>query len=230
MINRIMKKIISPEINYTPEYIHAIENRVSNFLEYSQLPKVFMQDGIDMEMAPARLRQLYENRDEIIESNGRCNQLIQLSDYRESGYITSAIIESYVVDCIKADKYIKTILYIDTNLLLNDYKRLIGISESPITYLQHDMEILNKEIFTADFIFWDKFVLPITGDYSQFQFSKLYDILSIRYRNCVGNMFFVNMPIERLPFNHEFWVMMNVDNKNILNFQNDSYKHLDRSN
>jgi hypothetical protein len=87
----------------------------------------------------------------------------------------------------------------------------------------YDFETLYREIYDADFIFWDKFNLADTN----YETAKLYEILSVRYGNKLGNVFFMkgnNASDLYANFNEEIMNVMDVTN--IYDFRNEVYKHI----
>jgi hypothetical protein len=187
MINRIVNSVIDKLNITTEEYKNSIYKRVDMFLEYSQLPEYCMLRGLDVSRLPIGLKSIYASTQDIIDSKFD-NTIINTDTFVDTGHISALLMEKYVVDSLIADKHISSMLYIDTNLLIDDYKKLINSKDghlSPSTI--HSLDVLYKEIYEADYVFWDKFSMVSGG----FATNKLYEILSIRQRRCLGNMYFV---------------------------------------
>ena len=85
----------------------------------------------------------------------------------------------YILNSLKDDSHIKTMLYVDTNVFMEDLKRFmnkdtfgdVGLK------LEYSLDVLFKDIYEADFVFWDNFNLVNT----QYEVDKLYEIFSRRY-------------------------------------------------
>lgn len=201
-------------------YKKSIENKYDNFINYTQLPLIFRTSDIDIKELCPKSKKLYHSITNII--NNKYNIGIQLQSYKDSGFICSMLLEKYFYDIISKDEHLPNILYIDTNLLMKDYKKLIEKGSDNIDVnLTHSLDTLQIYIEQADFVFWDKFSMV----QSNYEISKLYDILSIRYRNCLGNMFFSNKPINSLTdiMSLEMANVMNIDV--ILGLEQETFKH-----
>lgn len=186
MINRIYEKVVASIPNCPDDYAQYMQDNILNIINSTQLPDVFRQQHLDLENAPTKLKSLYRNSSQIITE--RQNIMVEMKNYQYSGFISSACIENYVTIKLIQDEHIVTMLYIDTPILVEDYKRLIDRDPDKLSpRIEHNLEVLYKLIYEAEYVFWDKFDMPK----SNFDMSKLYEILSIRYRNCLGNMFFI---------------------------------------
>lgn len=188
MLDRIKEKVLEQVKNGSDDYIRGIEGDIYYALYQTQLPPVYQLEYIDRTELPAKLTKLLKDVPTLI--TYRDSVLVSLKDYKEGGFISAACMEDYVTKQILSDEHINRLLYIDTNLLIEDFKKLMDKdNDTPSPRLEHDIDVLYKWLYEADFIFWDKFDMPITS----FANSKLYEILSIRYRNCLGNMFFIKV-------------------------------------
>lgn len=218
----ILEKTLANIDNRSSDYIDAIDKRVSDFIDYTQLPRVYQQNGLDVRMLPQKIKSLLLDLFDVVEKP--LNKLILLPTYKESGYIAAMLMKQYVINCFIRDMHIPSMLYIDTNLLIEDYKKYMNITNNNLdnTILVHSTDVLFKEILTADYVFWDKFTL-VDSSYAT---SKLYDILSIRYRQCLGNMFFITGGVEAIKdlYNVEMLNVMNLSDP-ILDLQNDKFLH-----
>lgn len=207
--------------NNNPEFIDLITTRLSNVLEYANIPLRYIIDSIDINNSSSKLSTQLDRFLNIIDCNESC--LVVTNSFAYSGYIAAYIFEQYVYSKLITDEHIKSILYIDTNLLVEDYKKLITKSQnnSLNPRLHYDVDLLYNKMMDADFIFWDKFNY-ITTDYS---FTKLYEVLSSRFQNCLGNCFFASGPsmgkvLEGIDI--EFLNTMNC-NDNVFDFQRENY-------
>ena len=215
----VMDSILQNLKNVTEEYKDSIQNTLDNFITYTQLPKVFQQELLDTHNLPKKCNTLYSNITETI--NTKCNIGIKVESYKECGFIVSTILGKYLKDTILNDEHLSTVLYIDTNLLLEDYKKLMdrNTSDDSAPSLVHSLDILNKQIEVADFVFWDKFTMM----QSNYELMKIYDILSIRYRNCLGNIFFMTPDYVNV-LSKELTNVMNL--LFMLNFTEEEYQHI----
>lgn len=180
IINEILQRLEST----TPDYITSITNTVDNFITYSELPKVFQIKQIDTKRLPAKTKQLFKNIVDIISTHKSI--AITRPSYSDFGFLSAALIKQYLISSILSDSHLDNVLYIDTNLLLEDYKKLMDMNTNELSpSLVHSLDVLYGDIEKADFVFWDKFTMLR----SNYELLKVYDIISIRYRNCLGNAF-----------------------------------------
>lgn len=215
-INKLYQNLHITDIGY----MKSIESKYDIFMNYSQLPLVYKSNDIDIMNLCPKSKKLYLNITDII--SNRYNIGIQLSSYKDSGFITYMLMEKYFYDISFNDGHLFNVLYIDTNLLMKDYKKLIEKGSDNVDInLTHSLNTLQIDIEQADFVFWDKFSMI----QSNYEISKLYDILSIRYRNCLGNMFFSNKPINDLSdmLSLEMTNVMDVDI--ILDLEHETFKY-----
>lgn len=223
MINRIINNIIkNSSIPITDEYINSLYRRLQVQLDYINLPVRYLTEYIDTSNPPKELTRLGNNIQNIID--GHKNVLINLLSFKESGFIASSMIEFYLWTSMCAENHINSILYVDTNLLLEDYKKLMTNGDT-IPRLSHNKDLLFNYIYDADFVFWDKFNFVETN----YEASKIYEILSVRYRDCLGNMFFCagDTLEERLKnIGRDILDVMDCHNENIYDFTMEKYTHL----
>lgn len=221
MEDKIVTDLIAG-FNYPDEYIQSLYRRVQSYIEYTGLPKRYMKEFIDLETATSKLISL--NSDIVNIINRKESRMIWTSSFAECGFITATLIETYIKVCLSAELHLNSILYIDTNLLMSDYKRLIGDENGSKQNLIHRKDVLYKEIEEADIIFWDKFNFIET----QYEAAKIYEILSIRYRKCLGNIFFVaGDTIETIVqgLNPELLAVMDCPPEKIMRFTAEKYSH-----
>lgn len=223
MIDRILEKLISnSQSHLTDEYINSLYHRLQVQIEYSNIPKRYLTEYIDDNSASKNLIKLNNNIYDIISNNK--NVLITLNSFKESGFIATKCIENYLYLCLREESHINSILYIDTNLLLEDYKKLMTVDEiSP--RLTHSKDLVYKYVYDADFIFWDKFNFVETN----YEASKIYEILSMRYRDCLGNMFFCagdSMEERFKNIGKDILDVMDCHGSNIYDFTMEKYTHL----
>lgn len=219
MINRIINNLKGLMSATSPEFMTSLNNRLSDFIDYSQLPLIYQLEYLDIDNLSANLQLLYDNTENIFTSDK--STLILADSYRETGFIASMLMEKYIQYCIVNDLPIPAILYIDTNLLIEDYKKLMD-SDSNVDIV-HNLNVIQGEIERAYYVIWDKFSMA-NSEYAK---SKLYDILSIRYRRCLNNMFLVNENLDYIQ-NQLGIEMLNVMNLNskIVNVSKEKYIHM----
>lgn len=199
-----------PELQTSGDYYKsAMCNRYDTFIRYSQLPPAFIEREIDTESLPKHINTLYTNIYEII--HDRYNLAFDFRDFSQTGYIASMIINEYFRQCMKLDEVLDEVLYIDTNLLLDDYKKLIERNENSeeLTFT-HSLQTINKNIETASFVIWDKFTM-VNSNYDR---QKIYNIISARYRRGLGNIYFIKGSKEELGrvFDKETFNAMDLSN------------------
>ena len=221
-----MKQLIVDDIlnnlardnNLTDDYIESVKNRVDNFITYTELPKVFQQEIIDKQSLPKDTKKLFSMTDEIIQKRQSIG--VKVSSYGECGFLASTLIGTYLKNTILKDEHINTVLYIDTNLLLEDYEKLMDTNSDISPILVHSLDVLYREVENADFIIWDKFTMM----QSNYEIMKIYDIISIRYRNCLGNLFFIT-PDYNYVLSTELMDIMHW--KYTFDLTSDVYKHIE---
>lgn len=195
--------------DFHSEICDMINRRIDVFAEYSFLPNRYVIESIDLTKTHQELLDIYGSN--LVNANTTCNLnkymekfldyvanyknfLVNCSDFKISGFMAAKIMEEYVTRQIIRDAHFGTIMYIDTDLLMQDFKEIISINKSNngvvdyATQLTYGKEVLYKLIYTADFIFWDKFDTANTN----FEKDKIYEILTRRYKDCLGNAFLTN--------------------------------------
>lgn len=214
----ILQKVLQKIGNMTEDYINSIQNTIDNFIEYTELPKVYQTNFIDTTKLPLKTSKLLKDVDNLISTHTSIG--IERENYKDCGFLAALLISKYLKDSIIEDKHLNTILYVDTNLLMEDYKKLMDKnSDGTSPMLVHSLNVLNKEIEQADFVFWDKFTMI----QSNYELMKIYDILSIRYRNCLGNVFFITPDYNNI-LSVELYNVMNL--KSILDLLKEEYSYI----
>lgn len=192
----------------TIEYKNAIYKRYCDYMIYSELPIAFQEDNINKSTLPKNIKILYDNIDTIIDQN--FSYIFRFNDYEYTHNIATMLINQYFVKVIINDMTMKHILYIDTNLVMEDYKKMMNMTDSEDSVrTNHKLITLNKNIEDADVVIWDK----CTMLESNYEKSKFYDILSIRYRKGLSNLFFVKGRTQELSalFDVETFAVMNTN-------------------
>lgn len=221
MEQEILSNVVNTLQINSPEYINSISNTISNYINYTQIPSVFLQTYIDLNYLPKNIKEQYINIENIIDN--KLNILARCETFKDCGFITAMFVQKYLTNTLIKDSHINTILYIDTYLLIQDYKKLMDKnSETETPILVHSLDVLNEQIQFADYVFWDKFSML----QSNYDFMKIYDIISVRYRNCLGNWFFVDSVWDKIAF-QELNNVMNISNT--IDLEQEQYKYLKRS-
>lgn len=218
MIDRIINNLKTIMTSSSESFMNSLYNRISDFVSYSQLPQIYQVEYLDINNLSANLQLLYDNTENILENDK--SLLVLAESYKETGFIASMLIEKYIQYCIINDLPIPSILYIDTNLLIEDYKKLMDGDDIELV---HSIDVLQGEIEKAQYVIWDKFSM-VNSEYAK---SKLYDILSIRYRRCLSNMFMLNENLDYIQ-NQLGIEMLNVMNLNasIVRTNNEKFIHM----
>lgn len=165
------------------DYQNAIIKKYENYIKNTQIPSICY--GFDDEsIIPTKLKKLYNNI--VTAFQDRYNFIINFETYENLSYLIYLFLTKYFVECVKADKVVENILYIDTKLLVEDYKRLMNY-EGDSSGLEpvHHLDVLYHDIESASIVIWDKLML-INSHYDR---DKLLDIITIRNRRGLGNIY-----------------------------------------
>lgn len=186
MVERIFNGVA--QVNNNPVFLELVNDRLNNVLSYSNIPIRYLTNGIDIKNSSCKLQNNLDKFLLFIDTN--TSFLLRTNNFAYSGYIAAYIYEQYIYNKLCQDEHIKSILIVDTNLLLEDFKKTITISQNNELRprLTYDLDFIYNKLLDADFIFWDKFNYNKTD----YKLSKLYEILSTRYLQCLGNCFFVS--------------------------------------
>lgn len=181
-----LEELIPNFIKGDEDYKTAIHRKYNDFIKLSELPIKYQDHNVDNTKLPKRMNILHKNIYDIIEYN--CSYMFDFNDYRHTGYLVSSLLDEYFKQSVEHDTRLKQVLYIDTNLLLDDFKKIIDRNENGDNpSLAHSIETIYNYIETADFVFWDKFTMVA----SAYDKQKLYNILLNRHRRSLGNIFFI---------------------------------------
>lgn len=166
------------------DYTDAIIRRFRDYIEYSQIPEICLGFD-DNTIIPDKLDKVVNNM--LIAVKERYNFLFNFSSYENLSYLSYLLITYYFKQCILNDETVENILYIDTKLMVEDYKRLINYDKNELSLAPvHSLETLYKNIENAPLVIWDKFMM-IDSAYDK---DKIYDILCIRHRKGLANFYF----------------------------------------
>lgn len=168
----------------TDDYKAAVIRRYKEFIKYSQIPAK-CYGFTDQSIIPSKLFNVFKNMQQAV--SDRYNFYFDFGDYKNLEYLAYLMLQSYFKQCVLEDKLVEDILYIDTKLLVEDYKRLIDYKEEKDSLKPiHDLKVLYAGIENAPLIIWDKFTLLD----SYYDKDKIYDIINIRQRRGLGNFYF----------------------------------------
>ena len=165
-------------------YINSVTKKYNDFLQYAQLPVPFYNVKQPTSL-PSRIHILYDNIFTIIDE--QLCYAFDVESYKNTGYLSSLLLDAYFKQAVENNVLVKKVIYVDTNLLLDDYKKLMDLSSDQEISLAHSKETLLVNLETADYVLWDK-VSYISSSYDR---QKFYNLISTRYRQGLGNMFFI---------------------------------------
>lgn len=186
LLERVIDRF-SKEVSNDPVLIDMAERKAKNIIVSSTLPMRYLKDTeIDLSKASKNIIDVLNYGVSNIFSDN--SSMVWVPSYEYSGYIIAKMIEGIIYAAIRDDEYAGNILYIDTPILVDDYKKLFTKNTDTISPRpNYDLEILYHRIYDADYIFWNNYSLVD----SNYDLSKLYEILLSRYNNCKSNMFMI---------------------------------------
>lgn len=220
--NEIVTNLLLQTNESNEAYERYLDKTVNDFFDYTQLPPIYEREFIDKNFLSDKILKVFD----YIKStfNTHTSTLINLNDYRESGFIAALLLKEYFLECFNNGRHINDVMFIDTNLLLKDYKNKINEDNVEFTdgFIYSD-SVLYEQVKTADFIIWDKFTMVE----SKYEISKMYEILSVRYRRCLGNLFFSTDGISGLSnlLDKEIINVMNITEP-IINITKQEFRHI----
>lgn len=199
-------------------YIKSITKKYNDFIKYSDLPNAYYNHNIDIKTLPARYKTLYDNIYTII--NEQLCLAFNVKGYHDIGYISSLLLDTYFKLSMENDTPLESVIYVDTNLLLDDYKKLMDIGINNDLSLAHSEDTLLRHIENATYVIWDKFSYVKT----EYDRNKLYNILLVRYRKGLGNMFFIKDAKNALSKFCDEEMFDILDIENIVSLENEQIK------
>ena len=139
-------------------------------------------------------------------SNQLFNLLLEYTDVIERFSIDECFLD--LTNFLSNNDILENIVYIDTNLLVEDYKRLMNVNQLSQN-TAHSLNTLLNSIETASMVIWDKFS-KLESTYDK---HKIYDILSIRKRNNCCNIYMIAGGTSNLSqvIGADIFDMMDVD-------------------
>lgn len=211
MINRILDfyldNLRTHNINFDELFEDSEFKRISELIIKTNLPSTtLVREYIDVNTLPLHTKKLYDNFEDFCYSYD--STFVTVRDYSISKNIIKMLIEKLYKRCLVEDVTIPHLLYIDTESLVSDLGKLMTIDKNDnldemIYSLQNDRHIIYKDVYTADYVFWDKF----DYNYSPYFNNYIYEIIKNRYNNCLSNMFFCDKTLDLF--------LKDVNNKNL---------------
>lgn len=185
------------------EYKQSIIDSYNKYISYSELPQIFSVASLENNVIPTKFKKVMNNIYDAV--NNHISFTVKVRDFIVSSRFSSLLLDSYFINSYKQDTTLKTIIYVDTNLLLDDYKKAMNISQDigDKSQLSHSMDLLENKIYTAEYVIWNRFSM-ITSNYDE---AKLYNILLERYRKGLGNLYFTINSSRQLS--EEMYTLMN---------------------
>lgn len=199
MINRILNKYLKSlqekGIVYDTNFIETEQDRISELLKNVNLPlRVIQNEYIDYNKSDcSSLKSLYNTFEDCCYSKD--STLVCVERYNICAFIVASLVEKLYTRCLVENVTIPSILYIDTEEFVNDLGHIISKNKNedniaPI--IKTPLEIINKYIYDATFVFWDRFRL----DFSSYYNNYIYEILKSRYNDCKANLYFTDKSFE----------------------------------
>ena len=211
MINRILDFYLddlkSKGIKYDDLFENSEYTRISDMIHSTNLPQIsIISDYIDIDKLPTHLKNLYNGFEDFCYSYS--NVFVTVNDYNITKPIVKMLIEKLYKRCLVEDVSIPHLLYIDTESLVSDLGKLITIEKNNnldemVQSIQNDKHIIFGDIYTAKYVFWDKFDFKYNSYFNNY----IYEIIKSRYNNCLPNMFFSDKQFGNL--------IKEVNNKNL---------------
>lgn len=194
-----------PELKNKPEeYIKSVEKSYNDYIDFSDIP-VGYRNEYRVNII-GKLENIMKNISTVV--SDRYNILLNFNGYKNTGYIAYVIINEYFKQIHLNNDILENIVYIDTNLLVEDYKRLMNVNQLSQN-TAHSLNTLLNSIETASMVIWDKFS-KLESTYDK---HKIYDILSIRKRNNCCNIYMIAGGTSNLSqvIGADIFDMMDVD-------------------
>lgn len=149
------------------------------FINDSQLPYIYSGSFVNPKKLPSKLKIFYDNILKII--NERYDYVVIVNDENYL-YFVALLLDKYFLDSINNETLPTKLLYIDTPILLRDFKAQINNN------VQLYSEEIKDNIYKLRYIIWDN----LQDTKSEYDINKMQEILKIRYINDYGNIFIIN--------------------------------------
>ena len=186
IVNDVVGYLESQNIEVNDVYFENICRDVNVHFNMSYLPDIAYIKYIDDKKSGSNVVSLLSDFYKYVNRN-ECVTVLR-ENANDDVFIASSLIGRYIGDSLIRDTRIHKILYVDTPLLLTDYKRMMDGSVDSVNppALFHPIELLNSDIYKYDYVIWDRFNLAN----SNYDLNKLSEIVHHRYLSMRGNLFF----------------------------------------
>ncbi len=186
------------EMNVNNTYKQFVENKYNNYIQYSQIPSSYLVE-VNTKSLTKNFSVIYRDIQEIVNDN--YSLLFVNVSFMDGNYLSSLLLDKYFVDSLNNNElYLKTVLCVDTVLLLEDYLKHMENSVNP--HYNYSPAVLFNYIETADFVIWNRFNNLGSKEYKK---NKFLNIVETRKRQGLGNLFLTeqNLSEFKIPENVE---------------------------
>lgn len=172
------------------EYKENILDSYFKFINYTELPYCDRMCELDCDVVPKKYNKILKNISSAI--NNHISFIVKVPDYVVASKFTNILLERYFIDSIDNDSRVHDVIYVDTNLLLDDYKKCMNFytNNSNELCLSHSLDLLNNKIYTCDYVIWNRFLM-LSSNYDS---GKIYNLLLERHRKGLAGLYFINEP------------------------------------
>ena len=157
-----------PEVStYDEAYKNSLISKYNEFKEYSSIPPYYRCAKLKSTYLPQYFDALYYNITEVVSE--RFNLAILIKNYVDVGSISNILLERYFKDCLVNDYRVEHILYIDTQMLINDFQTMMEASKQRVKDYtsNYGADIILREITKAPIVIWDKFDYLFSSKYTE---------------------------------------------------------------
>lgn len=174
------------------DYVRFLDERYCDFINLSELPDSAKYNS-NYELVDHHLIRINDRFKDLVDN--RCEILLIFKSYNSVELVVSKWLDTYYKQCVSTDSLVENILYVDTNILLQDYKRLMDFSDdkesqNPV----YSTTTLFKTIENAPLVIWNRLTL-IRSEYDR---NKFYDLLLVRRRKNLANFFIITGSTKEL--------------------------------
>ena len=106
------------------DYVNGIIRKVEDVIDYSNLSERYLCKTI-AKPYPESFNKLQNNVSKII-NDSYGSVVVRPKSFKYGGYITASLMYKYILNSLKDDSHIKTMLYVDTNVFMEDLKRFMN--------------------------------------------------------------------------------------------------------
>lgn len=202
-------KLIEVKTDGDEMYLNSLKRQYREYIQFSDLPQLYLNQCINLNKSSSKIKKFNNIVYETI--SNRFSYVYNVRNFVDTGYLASLAIDTYFIESMKHDTALEPVLYVDTNLLLDDYKKLIGdnYSDDTKSILSHKLVTVKRYVEEATCVIWDKFSM-ITSSYDR---SKLYNLISARTRRNLSNIYFMENASQLLDdaASVELTAVMNID-------------------